>query len=177
MKKTIAVVAVASFLVLSVQTSAFAFLGRKGGAGKMCPMGQPEYGWQRGGEEARCPVAAKFMKKAHFFTEHAEELGLTEEQTKSIEDLKIAREKAQIQATSETKIFELDLKQKLSEDKLDVEGIQVMIDTHTAAMAKSMKDSVADYAKLKALLSDEQLAKAKTMWHQKKRPGPEEGKA
>ena len=135
-------------------------------SGDHCPMKKGGHG--HGGEKYECPIVAKFMKKAHFFLEHQQELGLKDEQVKAIKDLKTEVEKNYIRQSAEMKIFQLDMEAKMSEPKVDVEGINGMIDKGMASMAESAKASVASYAKLKGVLSDEQMSKAKELWHSKK---------
>jgi len=123
---------------------------------------------EKGGGMQKCPVMSKLMKKTQFFMENQKELGLTDEQMKAIKDLKLAQEKESIRMMGEKQIFMLDIKSKLSEDKVDTAAIGAMIDQHTAAMAKAMKDSVAAYAQLKAIPTEDQMKIAKDLWSAKK---------
>src|SRR3989338_5299836 len=60
-----------------------------------CPMAN------KGGEEQyQCPITAKFFKKAHFMLDNKEELGLSEDQVKSIKALKLEVKKAYIQQSA-----------------------------------------------------------------------------
>lgn len=143
---------------------AFAKHGKSG-----CPLGSKgSYGRHGGGKEYSCPVTAKFMTKAHFFLENQKELGLSDEQVSSIKELKLWAKKAYVQQMSALQMFSLDVDHKLSQPKVDVEGTQAMIDEFSGSMAAAGKDMVASYAKLKAVLTEEQLAKAKTLWMDKK---------
>lgn len=138
--------------------------------GGHCPMKKAGKGasYHGGREKYHCPIVAKFMKKADFYLENQKDLGLSEEQIKTIKDLHMDAKKAYLRQSAEAKIFELDLHSKMSEPKVDVEGINAMIDSGMAAMNTSAKATIAAYAKLKSVLSDDQTAKAKELHASKK---------
>ena len=114
-----------------------------------------------------CPIIQKIMKKAHFFLENKDEMGLSEEQVTKIKTIKMDAKKSAIHMGADMQIFEMDLKSKLDESNMDVEGIDAMIDESMAGMSKSAKGSVQAYADLKAILTDDQMAKAKEIWKKK----------
>ena len=118
-------------------------------------------------EKHECPIAGKIMKKAHFFLDNKDELGLSEEQVASIKSIKWQTKKAAILQEANMKVGMMEMEAKLSEPTVDVEGISAMIDQGMAGMAQEAKTSLANYAKLKAVLSDEQMAKAKELWKKK----------
>jgi len=109
------------------------------------------------------------MTKAHFYLENQKEIGLSEDQVNSIKELKLERKIAYVRQMSEQQVFILDVTHKLSQPKVDVEGIGAMIDQQIVPMAASAKETVAAYAKLKSILSEEQRAKAKELWLAQKR--------
>lgn len=167
MKKTLVWLSALCFMTAVLWVSpAFAKCGKSG-----CPFGSKSahggsgYG---GDEEYSCPVTAKFMAKAHFFLENQKELGLSDDQVGSIKELKFAAKKAYVQQMSALQLFSLDIDHKLSQPKVDVEGTQAMIDEFSGSMAAQGKDMVASYAKLKAVLTEEQLTKAKALWMDQK---------
>jgi len=124
-----------------------------------CPTG-------KGGH--KCPVTEKFMKKAHFILENKDEIGLTEEQVKTIKDLKLKVKKGAIKQGADLEIMMLDVEDKMSEDQVDVEGINAMIDEGFGSMSDTTKEVVSDYAKLKGTLTPEQMTKLKSIWAKKK---------
>lgn len=168
MKKTFAILLAVCFLLSPLgASSAYAKhgYGAHGSMCKYCPLKQHASGYRGHGEkEYNCPVTGKFMKKTHFFLENQKELALTEEQVRSIKELKLGVKKSYIRQMAELQVFALDVDQALSEPKVDVEGIQAMIDQFSTSMSDSAKKTVADYAKLKSVLTPEQLAKAKELW-------------
>ena len=121
--------------------------------GKMC---QFSHGgkWGRSEEKNPCPIMSKFFHTSHEILEHKTELGLTEEQVKSVKDLKLDMEKRSIKQMADMQIFMLDIKSKLGEDKVDTDQVNAMIDQGFANMSATAKDSVASYAGLKGILTD-----------------------
>ncbi len=127
--------------------------------GGQCPAGKGGY---------QCPITEKFMKKAHFILENKDEIGLTEEQVKTIKDLKLKVKKGAIKQGADLEMMMLDLEGKMSEDQVDVEGINAMIDEGFSSMSGATKEVVSDYAKLKGTLTPEQMTKLKSIWAKKK---------
>ena len=121
-------------------------------------------GYHHGQKEYQCPVTAKFMKKAHMILKNREELGLSDEQADTIHALKVGVKKAYIRQKADMDILMIDVKTKMRERKVDVEGINALIDENFAALAKSSKETIEAYAKLKATLTDEQMDKLKQVW-------------
>lgn len=114
--------------------------------------------------DSACPIAGKILKKADFFLDNADEIGLTTEQVKQIKDIQHTTKKDAIYAEAGMKAFYLDIQAKLHEEKVDVEGMNKLIDDATAEMTKTAKKSVQSYAEIKAVLSDDQMKKAKEIW-------------
>lgn len=129
-----------------------------------CPHGSDCNSCDKKKEECGCPIIAKIAKKSAFFLKNSAEIGLTDDQVASIKALKLENEKASIMAKAGMEAGKLDFEAKLSEPKLDVDGLNQMIDAGMAQMATGAKESVARYAKLKAVLSEEQMKKAKELW-------------
>ena len=115
-----------------------------------------------------CPIVDKIMKKAHFLLENKDEIGLSEEQVDTIHDLKLQVKKSLIRNEADMQIMMLDMKSKLGDETLDVEGLDAMIDQGMGQMAQTAKANVDVYAKLKAVLTPEQAEKAKALWTKKK---------
>jgi Spy/CpxP family protein refolding chaperone len=121
-----------------------------------------------GGKGSQCPVADKLMRKAHFLLEHETDLALTDEQVKTIKGLELEAEKDSIRQAGDMKIFLLDLKSKLGEDKIDAEGTKAFIDKTFSSVAEAAKANVDAYAKLQGVLTPDQLAKMKALVKEKK---------
>ena len=126
------------------------------------------YGMMAHHREGQCPIAGGVLKKARFLLEHRSDLGLTDAQVKTIEDLKLQVEKDVVRQKAEQRVFKLDLKSKLHQDKIDVEGTNAMIDQNFSSLSAAAKSNVEVYAKLKETLTVEQKAKIKEIWKNKK---------
>lgn len=150
-----------SFIALFVIASFLAAPVWAEGKCRKCMAGQQK--------EYDCPVVGKFMEKAHFIMKNKEELTLSDEQVAKIKELKLAVKKIHVRQTADMQIMFLDLDAKMSEPKVDVDGIGTMIDQGSAGMAASTKQVVQAYADLKAVLSDEQMEKLKTIWWSQKK--------
>lgn len=137
---------------------------------KGCGQGQcssKKEGCSKGGcgkESNGCPIVEKFMEKTHFFLDNQAEIGLSDEQVSTIKAMKMDMKKTMIRNRAEHQIFMLDMKSKLSEPAIDVEGINAMIDEAMTGMASGAKAGVAALAELKGILSEEQMTKAKEIW-------------
>ncbi len=150
----VALVAIAAMLAT---TPAFADHGGYKKACSVCDKG-----------EYKCPVTGKFMQKASFFLENKDGIGLTDDQEMKIKQLKMGVKKKYIQQTADMEIFMLEITDKMSQPKVDVEGLNALVDEGTAKMAASTKEVIASYAELKGVLSEDQMAKAKEIWSSKK---------
>ena len=127
-------------------------------------------------EGGQCQVAGKFTKKAHFILENQKELGLTDQQVTTIKELKLQAERDGIQQNADREIYLLDLRSKLGEDKIDVEGTNALIDKNFLSAAAAEKANVQAYAKLKSTLTPEQITKMKELLKSKKELWENKGK-
>ena len=104
------------------------------------------------------------MKKSKFFLSNKEAIGLSDEQVSEIKAIKSATKKSMIRSKAEMEIFQMDLIDKMSEPVLDMAALNAFIDQASAGWATSAKASLADYAKLRAVLNEGQMNKAKEIW-------------
>ena len=114
-----------------------------------------------------CPIGGKTVMKLHFILENKGDLKLTEDQIKTLKELKLQSEKDGIRQNADSRLFMLDLKSKLEEDKIDVEGANTLIDKGFSSMATAAKSNLEAYAKLNNVLTDDQRAKIKELWKEK----------
>ena len=121
-------------------------------------------------------IADKFMMKAHFLLENKSDVGLTDDQVKTIKELKLQMEKDSIRQSADMKTFILDIQSKLAEDKVNVEGANALIDQNVAAASVAAKSNLAAYAKLKSLLTPDQMTKMKALHEQKEKKEEREEK-
>lgn len=144
--------------------------------GKTCPMMGNGMGQMARGMSGRsgmhsghhrlsgCPILGKFNMKAYWLMRHKDELGLTADQVAKIKSLQLDMAKNMIRGQAEMKIGMMEMENQLSQETLNVEAIESMIDSGMAGMATGAKASVKAYAELKSLLTEEQKAKAKEIW-------------
>lgn len=118
-------------------------------------------------ESGGCPVTAKFFKKASFFLDNKDEIGLSEDQVKAIRALWGEVKRSSIRAKADMEVWTLDLMDKLSEPTVDTVAVGAMIDQGMAGFSSGAKATVDKYVQLKAVLSEAQMAKAKEIWGRK----------
>jgi len=147
------VVALAAFV-----PAALANHGYGGGYGKgFCPHAKSGCGQDQGG------LKGKFFHKAHKLLKLSDEIGLSEDQVKSIRTLEIDTTKKLIQQKAQMKVLKLDIMQKLWDKPIDTAAIDQLIDQKYEIKKSMAKDVVAAFAKLKGTLTDEQWAKFKEL--------------
>jgi hypothetical protein len=136
-----------------------------------CPTGEHSACYTCGekscGKES-CPITAAIMKKSCFLLGNAEELGLSDDQMKKIKSIKMETKKQYILTKAQMEAGFIDLKMKLHEDTLDMEGLNAMADQFAAGFADATKKAIQNYAALKGVVTADQMAKAKKMWMKKK---------
>ncbi len=156
-------------MIVLMSSTVFANSWSGEGKGKECPVGVAK-------EHSQCPIMEKFMKKTRFLLENKSEIGLSDEQVKTIKGLKLQIEKSEVQQRADRETFILDLKSELAEDKIDVEGANKLIDGNFDAAATAAKANFSTYAKLKGLLTSDQVTKMKALHEQMEKKKKEEGK-
>ena len=129
----------------------------------------------KGDMAGRCPITSKFMKKSSFLLANKDEIGLSEEQVRTVKELKLAVDKIVVAQGANMQLFALDADAKLSQDTVDVEGLNAMVDEGMKGMAADVKQIIDAYAKLKAVLTPDQMAKAKGIWKSKSSQCPVSG--
>lgn len=139
-----------------------------GHSGKQCPV--KGHGGYSGGDCTKkcdkggeCPIVGKTLCLAHGALEYQKELALSDDQIKAIKALKLEVKKQKIQQTAQMQIGMLEMHAMLKADTLDVEGLKAMIDQGMAAMTTNAKASVDQYAQMKSILKQDQIAKLKEL--------------
>jgi len=126
--------------------------------------------YKKGGRHHK-DLDEKIYYKAKFMLKNQDELGLSDEQVNKIKDLKYATKREVIKRDAEIDLVKVDIKQKLHEDKTDVEGINTLIDKKYALKNEKAKYSVKTYADLKNILTEEQMKELKTLFREKTKTG------
>lgn len=134
-----------------------------------CPMGGEEKkcskskgDCDKGGSE--CPIVSKLMKKAGFYLENADEIGLTDDQVKQIKAIKMDAKKEVILGKAQMEVAMLDMESNLSSDPIDAAALDQLIDKNMAEMGAGAKKMVQQYSTLKQVLNADQKKKAKEIW-------------
>ena len=114
--------------------------------------------WDKGSSD-------KIAMKAHFIMKNQEELDITDEQIAKIKDIKVEYKKNKLKMEADIDIIAVDINSLMYEDAVNTEAINKLIDQKyeiKKAKAKAMIDS---YAKLKAVLTKDQLKDMKSLWY------------
>lgn len=133
---------------------------------KECPMMKGDCG-RKG--ESECPIVSKLIKKAGFYLDNADAIGLTENQISQIKAIKMSAKKEMILGGAQMEVAMMDMGAKLKTDPVDVEGLNQIIDSNLAEMSTGAKKAVQHYADLKQVLSADQKKKAKEVWKDAKK--------
>ena len=110
----------------------------------------------------------KVLYKMHLAIVYQDELGLSDEQYKKIKALKIDTKKDLIKRKAEIELLGIDIKSKLSEDSVDIEGINKIIDQKYELKKAKAKALVEVCAKFKGILTAEQNKNLKKIMFKKK---------
>jgi len=105
----------------------------------------------------------KIFHKAKSMLKDQDELGLSAEQVTKIQDLKSATKREVIKRDAEIDLVKVDIKEKLHEDKIDVEGVNTLIDKQYGLKNAKAKYFVKTYADLKNILTEEQMEEFKRL--------------
>ncbi len=108
------------------------------------------------GKHGHDSLESKFFYKAHSLMKTKEELQLSEEQLKTIQDLKAEAKKNLIRSKAEIDVIEIDLASQIHADKMDSEAALKLIDQKYELKKESEKNFLTAYAKLKGAISEKQ---------------------
>ena len=107
----------------------------------------------------------KIFYKAKFMLKSQDELELSDRQIDKIKKLKVAAKKELIMKKAEIDLIKVDIKAKLYGDKVDVPGINKLIDEKYKLKSAKAKYLVKTYAGLKDVLTKKQMKEFKTLCH------------
>jgi Spy/CpxP family protein refolding chaperone len=92
---------------------------------------------------------------------YQDELKVNDEQLDQIKELKAALKKNLIQKKADIKVIKVDIRSLLYEDEVDVDAANKLIDQKYEIKKAKAKEVVESYAKLKKILTKEQMDKLK----------------
>jgi Spy/CpxP family protein refolding chaperone len=105
----------------------------------------------------------KILYKAKLMLKNEDELELSDKQIDKIKELKIAVKKELITRGAEIDLIKVDIKSKLYDDKIDVPGINKLIDEKYKLKSAKAKYLVKTYADLKNVLTKKQMEEFKAL--------------
>ncbi len=105
----------------------------------------------------------KIFYKAKFMLKNADELELSDKQVDAIKELKFATKRELVKRSAEIDLVKIDIKEKLYKDKIDLAGINPLIDKKYELKKEKAKYLVKQYAALKGILTDKQLKELKVL--------------
>ena len=108
---------------------------------------------KHGGEGA---ITGVFFMKAHCILRSSDKLALTEEQEKTIRDLKIDIKKTVIRQQAEGQILDMDIFLAMKPDKIDSTALQALLDQKYEGEKVQAKTIANAYVKLTEILTGEQ---------------------
>ncbi|MFC1548813.1 Spy/CpxP family protein refolding chaperone [Candidatus Omnitrophota bacterium] len=106
----------------------------------------------------------KIFYKAKFMLKNEDELELSDKQVDKIKEIKFATKRELVTKSAEIGLVKIDIKEKLHEDKVNVAGINPLIDKKYELKKEKAKYLVKQYAALKGVLTDKQLDEMKGLW-------------
>ena len=112
-------------------------------------------------------LSQKVMYKAHFILKNATELGLSDQQVKTVKQIKISAKKTKIQKQAQIDLLKVDLHVELHNDTVNLDKVNSLIDSKYEVKKGLAKDMAASIAQLKGTLTAEQLGKMKDLWKSK----------
>jgi Spy/CpxP family protein refolding chaperone len=110
----------------------------------------------------------KFAMKAHFISDNAQELGLTEDQLSKVRDIKMKAKKMIIMKEAEIDVIELDIKSGLWQDNVDSAAIGVLVAKKYEIEKQKALAIVEACLAIRNVLTKEQMSKLKAMCADKK---------
>jgi len=104
-------------------------------------------------------IKGKFFKVVRLIYLYQDELKVNDEQLDQIKELKVALKKSLIQKKADIKVIKVDIRSLLYEDEVDVDAANKLIDQKYEIKKAKAKEVVESYAKLKKILTKEQMDK------------------
>jgi len=110
----------------------------------------------------------KYFWKVKFMLGNKDELGLSDEQVDQIKEQKYQIKRQKIEAAARMETDKLDIYHELKKDAPDMGRIDILIDDKIDAKRGLLKSYVNGIVELKAVLTAEQMVKAKALYSQQK---------
>jgi len=111
----------------------------------------------------------KFFRKVKMIYMHQDELAISDKQLDKIKKLKIDLKKELIRKDADIELIRIDIEALMYEDKMDLGAINKLIDQKYEVKKAKAKKTIASYAKLKEILSEQQMKDLKKLCKEKHR--------
>lgn len=110
-----------------------------------------------------------FFMKVKMIYKNQEEIGVSDDQMKQIKSLKIDLKKDSIRKTAEIEILKIDIHSLMHKDQIDVAAVNKLIDQKYEFKKAKTKKVVGAFAKLKKIITKDQMAKLKKLKKNKRK--------
>ncbi|KJJ83435.1 secreted protein [Candidatus Omnitrophus magneticus] len=134
--------------------------------GLISPIAQAREGCEKYSEGKEPSCEKKFFCKTDKILENKEELSLTDEQIKTIKDMRLSVKKEMIESKAKIDILAEEIQALLHETVIDEEKAFSLIDEKYEQKKNKTKLIIKSYIELKKLLNDEQMKKLKELYKQ-----------
>lgn len=128
------------------------------------PMGQCQMMHENDKMMSKMGLDDMLMFKMHFIMMNADEIGITDEQVKKIEAMKVDAKKGIVKNESDIEMLAIDIKSELSKEDINLNTVNTLLDRNYLIKAQIAKDSAVAYVNLKKTLTSEQQKKMKDLW-------------
>ncbi len=108
-------------------------------------------------------MSKKFFMITMMIYKNKEEIGLTEDQRKQIESLKMELRKDNIKKKAELEILKIDIGSLMHKDQIDVAAVNKLIDQKYEIKKAKTKKGVESFVKLKKIITKDQMTKLKNL--------------
>jgi len=113
-------------------------------------------------------LSDKFYHKYDFLMSHKEEIGLTDPQTKTLDELKFQLKRKTIETEAKQELAMVEVWQELNQDKPDMAKVDNAINAKYAAKAEAARAQAAALVDLTSLLDENQRTAMKKIGRQEK---------
>lgn len=116
------------------------------------------------GKNGKAGMEDGLFRKISTMMAHQDDLGLNEEQIKKIEALKFATRRELIRKNADIAMAGVEICQKMSEKKIDIPGVENLIDLKYGYKSEKAKALVRSCSNLRGILTGEQMKKFRKIW-------------
>lgn len=123
------------------------------------------------GKKKEMSMQNKLMKKYHVIFQKSAELAVSKKQLEKIKVLKISMKKELIRKTADIEVVAVDIKAMMYDKEIDIKAVNSLIDKKYEIKKAKAKMLVKSCADLRAILTDKQKDKLKSIMKSKEKYG------